>query len=97
MANLSVGFIQAEGFVPIFDAIDAIGKATEATVAGTARLGAGLVAAAITGDLATVEEAIEIGERAARKSSGRDVSTIVFASPSEPVLAIATNIKLLES
>ena len=97
MAGNAVGFIEAEGFVPIFDAVDAIGKATEATIAGTARLGAGLVAVALTGDLATVEEAVEIGEAAARSSSGRDVRSIVFASPSEPVRAIANRIRLLEA
>ena len=34
-----------------------------------------------TGDLATVEEAVEIGEEVARAISGRAVKSIVFASP----------------
>ena len=58
----AVGFIEAEGFVPVFDAVDAMVKATEVEVRGAVRLGGGLVAVAVTGDLATVEEAVEVGE-----------------------------------
>jgi hypothetical protein len=60
-----VGFIEAEGFVPIFDAVDAMTKATEVDICGTVRLGGGLVAVAVSGELATVEEAVEIGEETA--------------------------------
>ena len=61
----AVGFIEAEGFVPIFDAVDAMVKATEVDVRGVTRLGGGIVAVAVAGDLATVEEAVEIGEEVA--------------------------------
>ena len=81
----AVGFIEAEGFVPVFDAVDAMVKATEVEVRGAVRLGGGLVAVAVTGDLATVEEAVEIGEETARAVSGRAVKSIVFASPCLPV------------
>lgn len=47
MANEAAGFIEAEGFVPIFDAIDAMVKATEVRVNGVMRLGGGLVAASM--------------------------------------------------
>ena len=40
----AVGFIEAEGFVPIFDAVDAMVKATEVDVRGVTRLGGGIVA-----------------------------------------------------
>ena len=94
--NEAAGFIEAEGFVPIFDAIDAMVKATNVTVQGTMRLGGGLVAVALTGELATVEEATEIGEESARAVSGRPVNSIIFASPSEPVAAIAQNPALVD-
>ena len=94
--NEAAGFIEAEGFVPIFDAIDAMVKATDINVQGTVRLGGGLVAVALTGDLANVEEATEIGEETARAVSGREVKSIIFASPSQPVAAIARNPKLLD-
>lgn len=94
--NEAAGFIEAEGYVPIFDAIDAMVKGTEVTVGGTMRLGGGLVAVSLTGDLATVEEATEIGEETARAVSGRAVSSIIFASPSDPVMAIAHDPGLID-
>lgn len=92
----AAAFIEAEGFVPIFDAVDAMVKATEVTVQGTMRLGGGMVAVALTGDLATVEEATEIGAETARAVSGRRVSSIIFASPSAPVAVIAANPDLID-
>lgn len=96
MANQAVGFIEAEGFVPIFDAVDAMVKATNVVVEGVVRLGGGLVAVAITGDLATVEEASEIAEETAKAISGGSVSSIVFANPCDPVAALAAHPGLLE-
>lgn len=93
----AAGFIEAEGFVPIFDAIDAMVKATRVNVTGTVRLGGGLVAVAVTGDLADVEEAVEVGEAAARSMSSGGVRSIIFASPSTPVAALAADPRLVES
>ncbi len=92
----AVGFVQAEGFVPIFDAVDAMVKATDVTVTGVMRLGGGLVALAVTGDLATVEEAVEIGEETARAVSGGVVSSIVFANPCTAVSALAASPSLVD-
>jgi microcompartment protein CcmL/EutN len=94
--NQAAGLIEAEGFVPVFDAIDAMVKATDVTVQGTMRLGGGLVAVALTGELATVEEATEIGAETARAVSGRPVNSIIFASPSAPVAAIVQNPALID-
>jgi ethanolamine utilization protein EutM len=96
MANEAAGFIEAEGFVPIFDAVDAMVKATEVRVNGVMRLGGGLVAVALGGDLATVEEAVEIGEETAKAVSRGKVKSIIFASPSRPVAAIAGDPRLLD-
>jgi ethanolamine utilization protein EutM len=97
VARTAVGFIEAEGFVPIFDAVDAMTKATEVDICGTVRLGGGLVAVAVSGELATVEEAVEIGEEVARAISGRAVKSIVFASPCAPVGALADDLALVGS
>lgn len=93
----AVGFIEADGFVPIFDAVDAMVKATEVDVRGVARLGGGIVAVAVSGDLATVEEAVEIGEETARAVSGRTVRSVVFAAPAGPVAALAADLALVGS
>lgn len=96
MANQAVGFIQADGFVPIFEAVDSMVKATNAEILGVVRLGGGLVAVSVTGDLATVEEAIETGNETASAVSQGKVKSIVFASPCDPVSAIATNPALVD-
>lgn len=89
MRNAAAGFVEAEGFIPIFDAVDAMVKATEVEVTGVVRLGGGIVAVAVRGDLATVEEAVDIGEETARAKTGRPVRSIVFASPCDAVSALA--------
>ncbi|MFV2018102.1 BMC domain-containing protein [Micromonospora sp. LOL_023] len=89
MRNTAAGFVEAEGFIPIFDAVDAMVKATEVEVTGVVRLGGGIVAVAVRGDLATVEEAVDIGEETARAKAGRSVRSIVFASPCDAVSALA--------
>jgi microcompartment protein CcmL/EutN len=96
MANTAVGFVETEGFVPIFDAVDAVVKATNVTVEGVVRLGGGIVAVALSGDLATVEEAAEIAEETAKAVSGAQVRSIVFANPCDAVSAVAAHTDLLE-
>ncbi|MEV0732721.1 MULTISPECIES: BMC domain-containing protein [Polymorphospora] len=94
MRNMAVGFLEAEGFTPIFDAVDAMVKATEVEVTKVVRLGGGIVAVAVRGDLATVEEAVDIGEETARAKS-RSVRSIVFASPCDAVSALAADPQLV--
>jgi ethanolamine utilization protein EutM len=94
---VAVGFIEAEGFVPIFDAVDAMVKAAAVEVRGVARLGGGIVAVAVSGDLATVEEAVEVGEETARAVSSRSVKSVVFANPCLPVSALAADLALVGS
>lgn len=96
MPQGAVGILEAKGYVPIFDAVDSMVKATNVTVTGTARLGGGLVAVTVTGELATVEEAIEIGEETARAISDGEVRSIIFASPSTPIWALAYNPGLID-
>jgi ethanolamine utilization protein EutM len=96
MANQAVGFIEADGFIPIFDAVDEMVKATNVTLCGVVRLGGGLVAAAVTGDLATVEEAIQRGTEAAESITRGHVKSIVFASPCDAVSVLAENPQLID-
>jgi microcompartment protein CcmL/EutN len=96
MSSRAVGFLEADGFVPVFDAVEAAVKATDVEVGGVMRLGGGLVAVALIGELATVEEAIAIGEETARAISARPVKSIVFASPCAPVVALAGQPQLVD-
>jgi len=96
MANQAVGFVEAEGYVPIFDAVDAMVKATDVDIRGATRLGGGLVSVALAADLATVEEAVEVGAETARAVSNGRVKSIIFANPSDPVAAIANDPRILD-
>ena len=64
---------------------------------GVTRLGGGIVAVAVAGDLATVEEAVEIGEEVTRAISERAVKSIVFASPCAPIGALAGDLAMVGS
>ncbi|MEU6750545.1 BMC domain-containing protein [Spirillospora sp. NPDC046719] len=92
----AVAFIEADGLVAIFDAVDAMVKATEVKVEGTMRLGGGVVAVSLSGDLATVEEAVEVGVESARSVGHGKVSSVIFAYPSAPVTAVAGNPSLID-
>lgn len=96
MAIDAVGVLEADGYVPIFDAVDAMVKASQVDVRGTARLGGGIVAVTVTGELAAVEEAIAIGEETARALSTGNVKSIIFASPSPPILEIARHPDIID-
>ena len=91
----AAGFLEAEGFVPIFQAVDAMVKSTEVEVSGIVKLGGGLVAVSVMGDLATVEEAIAIGEEAAASNGRTRTKSIIFANPCLPVVALAAAPKVL--
>ena len=92
----AAGFLESEGFLPVFDAVDAMVKATDIAVTGVTRLGGGLVAVAVVGDLADVEEALEIGEAAAKAASSGAVRSVIFAAPCTAVSAIADNPMMLD-
>ena len=80
----------------LFLELEGANTVAEVRVNGVMRLGGGLVAVSLGGDLATVEEAVEIGEEMARAISRGKVKSIIFASPSRPVAAIAGNPRLLD-
>lgn len=94
MAKAS-GFIETEGYVPIFRAVDAIVKSTDVTVTAIVKLGGGIVAVGLQGDLATVEEAVAVGERVANEIGRGRCRSIIFANPCEPVEALAANPRIL--
>jgi ethanolamine utilization protein EutM len=87
----AVGIIEAHGFVPIFEAVDAMVKASEVEVTGVVKIGGHIVSCLLTGELAAVRVAVDVGEEAARAVSSEKVSSVVFASPSDPVCALAAH------
>jgi carbon dioxide concentrating mechanism protein CcmK len=87
--HLAAGILEAEGFVPIFDAAEAMTKATEIEVGGMVSLGSGLVAVTVRGSLAHVAEAVRIAERTIHHDHGLASRSIVIARPCAIVSALA--------
>lgn len=84
----AVGFIEAQGFIPMFEAIDVMTKAARVELGGVAKLGGGLISVTVRGPLGDVLEALEIGEETLRALYGIEVRTIAFANPCAVVAAL---------
>jgi microcompartment protein CcmL/EutN len=91
----AVGFLEAEGFIAIFDGIDVMTKSSHIRISGVAKLGGGLMAVAVTGELAHVSEAIEAGADTIRAAHGVPARAIVFANPSPLIRALAARLEAI--
>ncbi len=87
--RVAVGFLEAQGYVPIFDAIDAMIKVARVELGGTVKLGGALIAVSILGELDSVLEAMEVGEETVRSLYAVEVRSVVFANPCPAVRALA--------
>ena len=61
----AIGLIETRGFVPMVVAVDAMAKAANVSLVGCENVGGGLVTAVISGDIASVRHAAEVGSAAA--------------------------------
>ena len=61
----ALGMIETKGFVPLVEATDAMIKAANVEFLGWDKVGSGLVAAFVTGDVAAVKAATDAGANAA--------------------------------
>ena len=89
MANVleALGMIETKGFVPLVEATDAMIKAANVEFLGWDKVGAGLVTAFVTGDVAAVKAATDAGASAAGRV-GEVVSVQVIARPHEDVASV---------
>ena len=92
----AVGFLEAEGFVAVFDGVEVMTKASHVRIGGLLKLGGGLVAVSVTGPIAHVIEAIEVGADTIRAAHGVPVRTVVFASPARVTAALARHLSSIE-
>jgi len=76
----SLGFVETKGFVAAVEAADAMAKAANVTIVGTERVGGGLVAIIVEGDVGSVKAAVDAGAASAKKV-GELVSVHVIARP----------------
>jgi ethanolamine utilization protein EutM len=93
--GLSVGFLEAEGFIAIFDGIEVMTKTSHVHIGGIMKLGGGLVAVSVIGELAHVIEAIEAGADTIRAGHGVPARSIVFANPSPIIGALAVGLEAI--
>ena len=61
----AIGMLEVHGLTPAVGAADAMAKAAPVAVAGPFLIGDGLVTMVVRGDIASVREAIEAGDRTA--------------------------------
>ena len=78
----SLGIIEVVGLVTATACIDAMVKSAYVEVYNIKRTGSGMITVLIQGDLASVKEAIEIGESVAYRY-GELIATRVIARPYE--------------
>jgi ethanolamine utilization protein EutM len=84
MAQQALGLIETKGLIGAVEALDAALKAANVKYVSHAKVGSGLVAVTLEGDVAAVKAAVDAGAEAARKV-GEVVSVHVIARPHEDV------------
>ena len=83
----ALGMIETKGFVPLVEATDAMLKAANVNFLGWDKVGAGLAAAFVTGDVAAVKAATDAGASAAGRV-GEVVSVQVIPRPHEDLAVV---------
>lgn len=73
----ALGMVETHGLAASIVAVDVMSKAAEVTVIGVRRIGGGLVAVSIIGDMASVTTAVEQARRAATAAGGTLTSTVI--------------------
>ena len=93
LSGKALGMIETRGFVALLEATDSMMKAANVDFNGWTRVGAGLVSAFVTGDVAAVKAATDAGAAAAGRI-GEVVSVQVIPRPHDDlptILPLATD------
>ena len=83
----ALGMIETKGFVSLIEATDAMMKSANVRFMGWDKVGGGLAAVFVTGDVAAVKAATDAGANAAGRV-GEVVSVQVIARPHEDLGAV---------
>ncbi|MCC7192754.1 MAG: BMC domain-containing protein [Phycisphaeraceae bacterium] len=84
MPQQAIGMIETKGLIGAIEALDASLKAANVKFVRQDKVGSGLVAITLEGDVAAVKAAVDAGAEAARRV-GEVVSVHVIARPHEDV------------
>jgi ethanolamine utilization protein EutM len=82
MAQQAIGMIETKGLIPAVEALDTALKAANVKFVRQDKVGSGLVAVTVEGDVAAVKAAVDAGADAARRV-GEVVSVHVIPRPHE--------------
>jgi len=92
MDQKALGMIETRGLVAAIEAADAMTKAAEVTLAGTEKIGSGLVSVMVRGDVGAVKAAVEAGAAAASRL-GELVACHVIPRPHSDVAKMLPQVK----
>ena len=84
MAQQAIGMIETKGLIGAVEALDVALKAANVKYVKHAKVGSGMVAVTLEGDVAAVKAAVDAGAEAARRV-GEVISVHVIARPHEGV------------
>jgi len=84
MAQQAIGLIETKGLIGAIEGLDAALKAANVKFVRQDKVGSGLVAVTLEGDVAAVKAAVDAGAEAARRV-GEVVSVHVIARPHDDV------------
>jgi len=84
MAQQAIGIIETKGLIGAVEALDVALKAANVTYVKTDKVGSGMIAVTVEGDVAAVKAAVDAGADAARRV-GEVLSVHVIARPHEGV------------
>ncbi|MEX2216367.1 MAG: BMC domain-containing protein [Phycisphaeraceae bacterium] len=84
MAQNAIGMIETKGLIGAVEALDVALKAANVKYVKHAKVGSGMVAITLEGDVAAVRAAVDAGAEAARRV-GEVVSVHVIARPHDGV------------
>ena len=81
----ALGMVETRGLVCVVEALDAMLKTADVSYAGQKRVGSGLIAVLVEGDVAAVTAAIDTGQQSVA-ALGNLIAAHVIARPSAAVL-----------
>ena len=87
MAQPAIGMVETKGVVTLMEACDAMLKAANVQMIGWDKIGAGLVTAFVTGDVAAVKAAVDAGAEAGGRV-GQVAGVHVIARPHDELSAV---------
>ena len=86
-AQEAIGMIETKGFITLVESIDAMMKAANVEFLGWDKVGAGLAAGFVTGDVAAVKAATDAGASAAGRV-GEVISVQVIPRPHDDLTVV---------